>query len=43
MGIIAKLFGKKKFRFRSAITGKWVSAAFAKANPRETVRELIKE
>lgn len=42
MGIIAKLFGKKRWRFRSAITGKWVSASYAKANPRETVRELVK-
>lgn len=29
------------YRYRSAITGKYVSAEFAKRNPRTTVRELV--
>ena len=30
-----------RYRYRSAITGKYVSAAFAKRNPRTTIRELV--
>lgn len=30
------------YRYRSAITGRYVSAAYAKANPTTTVRERIR-
>lgn len=33
-----KLRGKRRYRFRPAVTGRWVTEAFAKAHPRETVR-----
>jgi hypothetical protein len=32
----------KRYRFRSSITGKYVTAAFAARNPSTTVREAIK-
>lgn len=32
---------KSHYRYRSAITGKYVSAAFAKRNPRTTIRERV--
>lgn len=41
MGILSKLFPKRKYRYRSAVTGKWVSKAYADANPNETVRERV--
>lgn len=31
----------KRFRYRSAITGRYVSGAFAKRNPSTTVREKV--
>lgn len=34
---------KKKYRYRSAATGRFVSKLFAAAFPRKTVREEIKE
>ncbi len=30
-----------RYRYRSAITGRYVSAAFAKRNPRTTIRERV--
>jgi len=33
------VFGRIIRRFRSAITGRWVPAAFAKLNPHTTVSE----
>lgn len=33
---------KPKFRYRSAVTGRWVSAAYAKRYPRHTIRERVK-
>lgn len=33
---------KKHWRFRSAITGRYVSQAFAMRNPSSTVRERVK-
>ena len=32
----------KRFRYRSAITGRYVSEAFARRNPSTTVREALK-
>ena len=32
----------KLFRFRSAVTGRWVSRLFAMLNPFSTVRERVK-
>lgn len=32
---------KRRFRHRSSITGKFVSAAFAKRHPKTTVREKV--
>lgn len=32
----------KKYRYRSAVTGRFVPAWFAKRYPRKTVREFIK-
>lgn len=32
---------KKQYRYRSAVTGRYVSAEFARTNPRETVREPV--
>lgn len=34
---------KPRFRYRSAITGRYVSAEFAKQNPKITVRERVTE
>ena len=31
----------KRFRYRSAVTGRFVSEEFAKAHPNETVREKL--
>lgn len=33
---------KTTYRYRSAITGRYVSAAYAKQHPKETVREAVK-
>lgn len=33
---------KPKFRYRSAVTGRWVSTAYAKRHPKHTVRERVK-
>jgi len=33
---------KPQVRYRSAITGRWVTEAFAKAHPKTTVRHIIK-
>lgn len=33
---------KSGYRYRSAITGRWVKASYAKRYPRLTVRERIK-
>lgn len=32
---------KKQYRYRSAVTGRYVSAEFAAKHPRETVREPV--
>lgn len=32
----------KRFRFRSAVTGRWVTAAYAKRYPHRTVREAVR-
>lgn len=40
MNILKRIF-RRRYRYRSAVTGKWVSAAYAKANPRECVRERV--
>lgn len=32
---------KAKYRYRSAITGRYVSSAFAQRNPSTTVRERV--
>jgi len=34
-----KRLAKRVYRWRSAITGRWVSREYAKAHPEETVRE----
>jgi len=34
-----KSLAKRVWRYRSAITGRWVSADYAKEHPAETVRE----
>jgi hypothetical protein len=41
--MIRKLIGllKPKYVYRSAVTGKFVSEAFAKANPGSTIRERV--
>lgn len=41
MEILRKLLGlkPKRYVYRSSVTGKFVSKAFALANPNETVRE----
>lgn len=39
---LKRLFAKKQFRFRSAVTGRWVSAAFAARHPSTTIRVRIK-
>lgn len=31
----------KNYRFRSAVTGQYVSAKFAEKHPREVVKELV--
>ena len=33
---------KQNYRYRSAITGRYVSAEFARCNPKTTVRESAK-
>ena len=33
---------RARYRYRSAITGRWVSEAFAKRHPRTTVRERVR-
>lgn len=33
----------KRYRHRSAVTGKFVSAAYAKRWPKKTVRERVKQ
>ena len=33
---------KPRYRYRSAITGRYVSAAYATANPETTVRERVR-
>jgi hypothetical protein len=38
--LIKKLL-KPRYVYRSAITGKWVSAAYAKAFPHLTVKERV--
>lgn len=32
----------KRYRYRSAVTGRWVTAAYAKRYPKRTVRERVK-
>lgn len=32
----------KRYRYRSALTGRFVSAAYAKRRPSTTIRELVK-
>lgn len=32
---------KKTYRYRSAVTGRWVKAAYAKRYPDRTVRERV--
>lgn len=32
---------KRRFRYRSSVTGRYVTKAFAEKNPRTTVRELV--
>lgn len=32
---------KATYRYRSAVTGRWVSAAYAKRYPKKTVRERV--
>jgi len=33
---------KKQYRYRSAVTGRMVTAAYAKRYPHKTIREVIK-
>lgn len=33
---------KASYRYRSAVTGRFVKACFAKARPKRTVREMVK-
>lgn len=33
---------KRAYRYRSAITGRYVSAEYARSNPSTTVRETVK-
>lgn len=33
---------KTAYLYRSAVTGRYVSAAYAKQHPKETVREAVK-
>ncbi len=39
--LIAALKRKRAYRFRSSVTGKWVSAAYAVKHPDITIRERI--
>ncbi len=32
---------KKKYRYRSAVTGKFVTAKYAERHPREVIRERV--
>lgn len=32
---------KPKFRYRSAVTGRWVTPAYARRYPHKTVRERV--
>lgn len=41
MKFFARLF-RRRYLYRSAITGKFVSKEFAEANPSECVRERIR-
>lgn len=36
-----KARSRQLYRYRSAVTGRYVSEEFARAHPRETVRELV--
>ena len=38
----AKPKPRVKYRYRSSVTGRYVSPAFAAEHPRETVREQVK-
>jgi hypothetical protein len=40
--LIERLRKGPKFRYRSAVSGKWVSFAYAMLHPRETVRERVR-
>ena len=41
MKLLERIFGKKVYRYRSAVTGHFVSEAFAEANPNTTIRERV--
>lgn len=40
--MFAKLIERVRYRWRSSITGRWVTAAFAKLHPDTTQREKSK-
>lgn len=33
---------RNRYRYRSAVTGRWVTEAYAKRYPKRTVRERVK-
>lgn len=33
---------KRTYRYRSAVTGRWVTAAYARRYPKRTVRERVR-
>lgn len=41
MNLLRKLFPPKKYRYRCALTGAFVSKAYAEANPATTIRERV--
>lgn len=42
MSLLSKLFPKRRYVYRSAATGRYVSAAYARRYPDRTVRERVK-
>lgn len=41
MSILDRIF-RRRYNYRSAITGKFVSKAYAEAHPAECIRERVK-
>jgi hypothetical protein len=41
IGLVKRIL--RRFRFRSSVTGRWVTPDYAKANPSTTTREKVRE